>query len=103
MLSMLRMLSMSHLASAAGLLSGCCGAELWDFSCCFDDAASAGRCILAISCCLHFGFAWNWQFILSRLAVLVAVVSTAVASTAVTGVNFFVAVGSLQCRLAWDL
>ncbi|GMH21153.1 hypothetical protein Nepgr_022995 [Nepenthes gracilis] len=53
------------LASAAGLLSGCCGAELWDFSCCFDDAASAGRCILAISCCWHFGFAWKWQFILS--------------------------------------
>ncbi|GMH15540.1 hypothetical protein Nepgr_017381 [Nepenthes gracilis] len=34
---------------------------------------------------------------------LVAVVSIAIASTAVTGVNFLAAVGSLQRRLARDL
>ncbi|GMH21214.1 hypothetical protein Nepgr_023056 [Nepenthes gracilis] len=68
------------LASAAGLLSGYCGAELWDFSCCFDDAASVGRCILAISCCWHFGFAWNWQFILSSDESGVRLCSEAVSS-----------------------
>ncbi|GMH09762.1 hypothetical protein Nepgr_011603 [Nepenthes gracilis] len=32
-----------------------------------DDAASAGRCLPAISCCWHFGLAWKWLFILSSV------------------------------------